>query len=171
MKNVSKINTREAGRNFKKMQFKLFTIPVSDSGAALEELNRFLRGHKTLAVDKHLIASEDSANWCFCVSYIANALPPDEKTNQKKDYKNLLSLEVFEVFSKLRKIRKELAEQEAVPAYAIFTDEELAGIAGLEELTISNLQKVSGIGIKKTEKYGALLVTKYLNIPNDETGG
>jgi hypothetical protein len=33
------------------MQFQLFTVPITDDGSALEELNRFLRGHKILEVE------------------------------------------------------------------------------------------------------------------------
>lgn len=34
------------------MQIKLFTIPIGDSGAALDEMNRFLKGNKILEVQK-----------------------------------------------------------------------------------------------------------------------
>ena len=152
------------------MQFKLFTIPVSDNGTALDEMNKFLRGHKILAVDKQLISTENSANWCFCISYIANAPPQPENQKIKKDYKNILSSADFEKFSILRRIRKEIAESDAVPAYAIFTDEELAGIALLDEIMVTNLQKVKGIGLKKAEKYGEMLVNNFLKQQTDETG-
>jgi len=33
------------------MQIKLFTIPITDSGAFLEEMNRFLRANKVLEVE------------------------------------------------------------------------------------------------------------------------
>ena len=41
----------------------------------------------------------------------------------------------FEVFSKLRVFRKQIAERDAVPAYAVYTDAELAEIAKLERIT------------------------------------
>jgi hypothetical protein len=33
------------------MQIKIFTIPVGDSGGALQEMNAFLRGNKILEVE------------------------------------------------------------------------------------------------------------------------
>ena len=142
------------------MQFKLFTIPITDSGAALDEMNQFLRGHKVLETDKHLVQNEHGATWCFCVSYIINSKPANIK-KEKVDYKNVLDTKVFEVFSELRKIRKQIAETDGIPAYAVFTDEELAGIAKLEELTVANLKNVKGIGTKKAEKYGKRIISAY----------
>ncbi len=55
------------------MQIKLFTIPVGDSGAALSEMNAFLRGNKILEVENKLVHNEHGAYWCFCVRYIERA--------------------------------------------------------------------------------------------------
>lgn len=33
------------------MQIRLFTIPIGDSGSALDEMNNFLRGNKILEVE------------------------------------------------------------------------------------------------------------------------
>ncbi|MCP5002826.1 MAG: hypothetical protein GY941_02600 [Planctomycetes bacterium] len=39
----------------KTMQIKLFTIPVGDSGSALDEMNHFLKGNRILEVENHLL--------------------------------------------------------------------------------------------------------------------
>jgi hypothetical protein len=44
------------------------------------------------------------------------------------DYKEVLNEADFAVFSRLRDLRKVIAEKEAVPAYAIFTNEQLAAM-------------------------------------------
>jgi hypothetical protein len=44
----------------------------------------------------------------------------------KVDYRELLSAGDFVLFAKLRILRKGMAEREAVPAYALFTNEQLA---------------------------------------------
>ncbi len=74
------------------------------------------------------------------------------------DYKNVLSEEHFKVFSQLRAYRKQIAEQDAVPAYAVFTDAELALLAQSADLTEQSMLKIDGIGKKRVEKYGALLI-------------
>jgi hypothetical protein len=34
------------------MAYRFFQVPIRDSGVAGEELNRFLRGHRVLSVDR-----------------------------------------------------------------------------------------------------------------------
>jgi superfamily II DNA helicase RecQ len=65
------------------------------------------------------------------------------------------------VFSDLRELRKQIAANDAVPAYAVFTDEELAGIARLPELEAGKLISIKGIGDKKVQKYGKQLIDMY----------
>jgi superfamily II DNA helicase RecQ len=142
------------------MQIQLFTIPVTDTGQIQAEMNKFLRSHKVLEVQQHLVESGTGAYWCFCVRYLVNAYsgydPAEGKV--KIDYKTTLSEEVFKIFSRLREIRKVLATEDTVPAYLVFTDEELAGIAKLENINIQSLQTIKGIGEKKVEKYGSRLI-------------
>ena len=71
----------------------------------------------------------------------------------KVDYREVLDEATFKIFSKLREIRKKIATDEGLPAYAIFTDEELSNIAKLEEIAASKIQTIKGIGEKKVEKY------------------
>ena len=140
------------------MQIKLFNIPISDNGEAAEEMNRFLRSHKILELEQNLINNENGAVWCFCARYILNTSANSFVTKTKIDYKNLLDEKTFKIFSFLREGRKSIAKEEGVPAYAVFTDEELAGIARLEQLDLSMIRSVKGIGEKKTERYGKSLL-------------
>ena len=66
----------------------------------------------------------------------------------------MLDEAAFERFTRLRAIRKQIAQDEAIPAYAVFTDEELAALAKVEELTLKEMKKVKGISARKVEKYG-----------------
>lgn len=82
------------------MQIKLFTIPVGESGAALQEMNAFLRGHKILEVEEHFVSSKGGACWCFCIRFLGYLLYPDKtRLSQQsrkryvqkiKTYQNLL---------------------------------------------------------------------------------
>ena len=62
------------------------------------------------------------------------------------------------LFEKLRQLRLELSREEDVPAYVIFHDSTLKEIALRKPLTSEELFKISGIGSKKYEKYGDLLL-------------
>ncbi|MDR2971003.1 MAG: HRDC domain-containing protein [Bacteroidales bacterium] len=141
------------------MQVKLFFVGIAEFEQGNEELNKFLRSKKVVTVDSNFISHEKYCGWAFTVQYLEGvqnnftALP-----KEKIDYKNVLDESTFEIFSKLREIRKQLAEEDAVPAYAVFTNEELAEIAKLEELTEKNMLKIQGIGEKKVEKYGKKMI-------------
>lgn len=141
------------------MQIKLFTIPVVSGEQVGEDLNRFLRSQKIVDVEKHLVTLRDSAFWTFCITYLPGGSPAAEthsgERREKVDYKQVLDEACFAVFSRLRVFRKQIADREAIPAYAIFTDAELAEIAKMEHPTASGLRAISGIGAKKIEKYGA----------------
>lgn len=135
------------------MQIKLFNIPLADDGTAQAELNKFLAGHKVLEVEQRFFQNEKGGCWSFCVRYIQNGLVSEAPQFKGKiDYKSVLNESEFSIFSALREIRKQLATNDAVPAYAVFTDEELANITKLPTLDVPNMLKIKGIGEKKVEK-------------------
>lgn len=153
------------------MQIKIFSIPIGGDESATEEMNHFLRANKIVDIRKELATVGGNSCWTFCITYILNNNPQAVKSGENKiDYKEVLSPNVFERFSALRKLRKQIAENDAVPAYAVFTDAELAEIAKLDNLTLSALQGIPGIGKKKVEKYGNILVNAELQ-NNNETSG
>jgi superfamily II DNA helicase RecQ len=144
------------------MQFKIFTIPVADDGTATEEMNRFLRGHKVLEVEQQLVSTKTGSHWHFCVKYLANAQTESKQQPISKiDYKEVLDEKTFTVFSILREVRKKIAEEDGLPVYAVFTNEELAGISALEPINIGAIKNVKGIGDKKTERFGKRLTEYY----------
>lgn len=151
------------------MQIKLFTVAIGDEGPQQDELNAFLRGHKVLDVENRLVQNERGAYWCFCVRYIEGGAMPAQsgrslQYREKVDYKNVLDEATFKVFSRYREIRKQLATDDAVPAFAVFTDEELSELAKLTELTPKTMQTVKGVGEKKVEKYATRFI-ELLNTP------
>ena len=150
------------------MQIKLFTIPAGDSGQAADEMNRFLRGNKILEVENHLIQNENGAYWCFCVRYIEKAFTRTSYTKSRVDYKQVLDDAAFKKFSRLREIRKKVAVNEGIPAFAVFTDEELAGLAKLDTITKDNMLSIKGIGDKKVARFSKYFIS---NTGNDEKTG
>ena len=97
------------------MQIKLFTIPIGDSGGALQEMNAFLRGNKILEVEHKLIGNDNGAYWCFCVRYIERAYPEADKEAKKVDYRKVLDEATFEKFSKRRKGSERLTNPRLQP--------------------------------------------------------
>ena len=58
------------------------------------------------------------------------------------------------LFERLRAWRAEVAREQGVPAYIVFGDATLRGIALTEPATLEQLATVSGVGEKKLEAYG-----------------
>jgi superfamily II DNA helicase RecQ len=152
------------------MQIRLFTLPIDENEELQNELNRFLRGHKVIDLEKKLVTMENSVLWCFCITYIEGNVINKEAGKNKIDYKNILPEETFRIFSHLRAIRKKIAEEEGLPAYAILTDKEMAEIAKLEDINVNNMIKVHGIGDKKIEKFGHKIVNAFEIFNSNEKG-
>lgn len=134
------------------MQIRFFTIPIMGGEAAAEELNAFLRSKKVIQVDQHLANEPGGSAWCFCVRYMED-YSPYNKGREKVDYKKVLDEAVFQRFSRLREVRKQLAMADGVQPFMVFTDEELAELAKIEDLTEAKMAQVKGVGPKKMEKY------------------
>lgn len=141
------------------MQIKTFVIPISSENGEVEDFNRFLRSVRILEVKKELVNTDCSVFWAFCVTFMENQPSSTPFASQngkvKMDYKDILNEEDFAKFCRLRKIRKQLADDSAIPAFAVFSDAELAEMSKIEKLTIQALKNIKGIGDKKIEKYGA----------------
>lgn len=146
------------------MQLQIFSIRALDMSEDLQKLNSFLRGHKIIDIEKQFVNNGTESFWSFCIRYINsdNQLSSNPQTQKAKvDYKEVLDEKTFGVFSRLREIRKEIAKEDAVPAYAVFTDYELSEIAKLPIVSESTIQSINGIGQKKAEKY-AIKIDKKL---------
>lgn len=141
------------------MQIKIFTVPLFEGKEELDALNAFLRGNKVLTIDKQLIQEEGRSAWTFCVSFLEQRSNLPQK-GKKIDYKHVLDDASFKRFSQLREIRRKLAKDEGIPAFAIFTDEELAGLAVHDQLSLAVMKEVKGIGNKKVEKFGKHFIVK-----------
>ncbi len=69
-----------------------------------------------------------------------------------------LSDDALERFERLRAVRKRLADAEGVPAYIVFSDAALRGMAERRPESASALLEVPGVGPVKLERYGAVFL-------------
>ena len=70
------------------------------------------------------------------------------------------------LYERLRLLRSELANQQRVPAYVIFSNATLADMAVKQPMTVWDLMDVSGVGRIKAEQYGELFlreIRRYVN--------
>lgn len=144
------------------MQIKIFDILSGAPSDDLEVINKFIRGNKVLDIDKQFYTSSDNVgHWSIFITYIQSSQSQQPEQREKIDYKSVLNAEDFEKFTRLRALRKQLANDDAVPAYAVFTDFELAQLAQMPSIEVSLLRTVSGIGAKRIEKYGKIICERY----------
>ncbi len=137
------------------LQYRFFQIPAAGDNQQEQALNTFLRNVRVVHVEKRFI-TEPGPCWSFVVEYYHNGevRESDELPRKRKDYRKELSPEDFSVFAILREWRNKKAEELSQPAYTIFTNEELAGIATGKPENREQLKKIRGIGESKIANYG-----------------
>jgi len=141
------------------MALRFFTVPATMPGDAEDELNRFLRGHRVTAIERQFAVVGGAPMWCLAVEYLDAGAPtatgdPSGLRKNRVDYRETLPPDEFARFSKLRELRKQAAEAEGLPVYAIFTNEQLAAVARSCPKTMGELQAIDGIGEAKAKRYG-----------------
>ena len=135
------------------MRCTFFSIPAMGGDSA--DLNHHLATVRVLSVDRQFVANGAESFWAVCVlSHLDNQRPPLQGKKSSIDYKEVLSPEDFAIFASLREWRKALSDQEGVPVYSVFTNEQLAEIVTRRIVTLSDLQQVSGVGEARVRKFG-----------------
>ena len=159
------------------MAYRTFRLPVEATPEQAEAFNSFLRGHSVLVVRKEWVAAGLESFWAFCVEYQeygAAASGGRAALPGKVDYKEVLTADQFAVFAGLRTLRKALADRDAVPVFAVFTNEQLAEMVRMPVRTAADLSKINGVGEARVTKYGKEVLAELARLPqevkNDEAG-
>lgn len=143
------------------MPYEFIQIPANGQGNAKEELNKLLRGGRIASVRKEFVANGEDSFWAFCVEYLDGASSAGvlrSGSGPKVDYKEILNEEDFIRFAQLRDLRKSIAERDAIPAYSIFTNEQLAAMVTGKVASLAALGGIAGIGAARVEKYGEVFL-------------
>jgi len=155
------------------MAYRFFMIPAGIPGAAEDELNRFLRGQRVVAIERQFTQVGGAPVWCLAIEYVEAAttsVPGEVRAKRDRiDYKDVLSPEDFARYSRLRDLRKELAEAEGLPVYAIFTNEQLAAMAQTAPKSAAELQALDGVGEAKSRRYGERILQLLAGAPGTST--
>ena len=155
-------------------QYVSFYVSPFGEKSVTDELNAFLRSHRIVNVEKKLIDGERGTGWVFLVEYGG----PQEGKNshgtgtQRTDYREVLNPVDYALYDKLRSLRKELAEKSGVPVYAVFTNDQLAGMVRTRPKAAKDLLAIPGVGEARVKQYGGafLVVFSDLESPRpDET--
>ena len=133
------------------MQIKVFTIPLSGAEVSEAEVNAFLRGHRVLQIDRHF-AAEGGGYWTLFVEYMegdpSDKVPPANRRDHR-DVTVTLTEEQKARFERMKAIRRTIAARASLPAYLVFTNEELALLAQLPVVNEETTKHVKGIAPKR----------------------
>ncbi len=139
------------------MNYQFFVIPAQNPSIATDELNAFCNRHRITEIEKQFVANGANSFWSICVTWIEQegslVVDSTQRHKNKIDYKDILSDDEFTLYSRLRTLRKSIAEREGTPAYNIFTNAQLAAIVQQRIATKSALLELEGIGKMRVEKY------------------
>jgi superfamily II DNA helicase RecQ len=149
-------------------QFTSFFISPFGEKSVSDELNVFLKTYRIVNVEKRLIDGERGTGWVFLVEYGTDGKSQfNTQSQQRIDYREVLNESEYAVFDKLRNIRKELAEKQGIPVYAVFTNDQLAGMVKKQPKTARELQSIAGIGEARVKQYGDAFINFFIKEGSD----
>ena len=146
------------------MPLRFFTIPARYAQDAAGEMNQYLGSHRVLNVERQFVDDGANSYWAFCVDHLETGSDAGENTRKPStrkpavDYREVLSDADFRVFSRLRELRKRIANENGVPVYVVFSNEQLAQIVQQRVTSKAALEAVVGAGDAKIEKYGEAFI-------------
>jgi superfamily II DNA helicase RecQ len=146
------------------MNYKIFNIPIPDSEGESESLNKFLSGVRIISIQKEIVNTSGFSYWSFVIEYYREKESNNSVRKNKIDYREVLSEEDFAVFSVIRELRKQIASEESIPVYTIFTNEQLSEMVKKRVISKTALSKIPGIGEKKIQSYGERFLEKLIGI-------
>jgi len=83
------------------------------------------------------------------------AIEPQREVAEKVRY---LAVEVESLFAILRKLRKQIADEQFVPPYVVFADKSLRDMAEKRPQNLREFEEVYGVGSNKRDKYGKVFL-------------
>lgn len=121
-----------------------------------------MRSHQIVSIEKRPVFESQRSGWSLLVEYAGKN---DEGSKgkaggqPKTDWRAILSSEEYSMFNELRDLRKKLAEEKAIPVYAVFTNDQLVQIVRSMPQSSGQLMEIQGVGESKVRDYGDQIIT------------
>lgn len=146
------------------MSIIFFTVPALHPEPGASELNHCLATQRVAQVERSFVADGSASFWAVCVTVLDSAggrrgERPDERGDAARrrgavDYRELLSADEFALYDRLRSARKQAAEVDGLPTYAVFTNEQLAAMVRGRVASADALAAIEGVGAGRVGRYG-----------------
>ena len=141
-------------------RFEVFQYRIPIDGPP-DDLNQCLASNRVANVNQYLVETDGGAMLVFVVEVVrADASNGKRQTGARIDYKEILSPSDFAIYSQLRSLRRELAEADGLPLFAVLSNAQMAAIAQQRPASETELQAIEGFGKGKTLKYGEAFLRK-----------
>jgi superfamily II DNA helicase RecQ len=140
------------------MKLKVFTLRLDPASGVFDdsELQSFLEHREALDVSEHFLVHERVPTWALLVSYRdVDPLHGMTRSPKKKwDPTAALSAEDRPLYEALRQWRNERAKRDGRPAYVLFTNRQMAEVAGVRPANLTALEAIEGIGEGRVRDLG-----------------
>ena len=149
------------------MRMKFFVVPALDPTAVEAELDRFLAAHRIVRIDRQLVTDRQGTFWVLAIEYAEQPTTASTNKRSRIDYKEVLSEDDFRVYAALRELRKEIAERESVPAYAVFTNAQLAELVQRRVRTLDEIAGIGGVGPSRVAAHGPAFLERLTTLQDE----
>ncbi|MBU8707923.1 DNA helicase RecQ [Bacillus subtilis] len=111
-----------------------------------------------LISDDFIRMSDGTFPTLFVSSKGRNVLKGELSVARKEALKAAAITENDELFERLRMVRKEIAAEQGVPPFVVFSDQTLKEMSGKQPVNDDELLSIKGVGEQKRAKYGRLFL-------------
>ncbi|MCY9377181.1 DNA helicase RecQ [Bacillus sp. T17B1] len=111
-----------------------------------------------LISDDFIRMSDGTFPTLFVSSKGRNVLRGELSIKRKEALKAAAITENDELFERLRMVRKEIATEQGVPPFVVFSDQTLKEMSGKQPVNDEELLSIKGVGEQKRAKYGRLFL-------------
>lgn len=134
-------------------QYQSFFVSPFGEPSACDELNRFVKSHRIVNIEKRLVDGERGTGWIFLIEYGDAGKGSNTGTTPKVDYRAELPADQYACYERLRQLRKQLADQEGIPVYTVFTNEQLAAMVKKPASSIKDIAAIPGVGEARVKQF------------------
>jgi len=145
-----KLKTFGVGKDVRPEEWNDYILQMLNNGSmdiAYDEGHTFKLNQKS----KTILKGESAVKLVRFIPYAQKVQKQEEAVVRTKSQKELLRDILFE---RLRKLRKDLADVQNVPAYIIFSDTTLSEMATHKPMTEDEMLEISGVGSAKYNLHG-----------------
>ncbi|HSZ25856.1 MAG TPA: DNA helicase RecQ [Cytophagaceae bacterium] len=155
-KGYNTLKTFGVGKDVRPEEWNDYILQMLNSGAmdiAYDEGHAF----KINENSKEILKGTKAVNLVRFVPYNQKVQKQEEAIEKNKTKKEILRDALFD---RLRKLRKELADNQNVPAYVIFSDATLSEMSLNRPMAEEDMLEVSGVGSQKYNLYGEYFINE-----------